>query len=51
MYPNYHRYVFKAVTSTAMLMISDWHSPTIPSAPVGQELTFNFIQVEPYLMP
>ena len=50
-YPCYHRVVFQAVKSTARLVISDWHSPGVPTGPVGQELLFNFVQVEPYLMP
>ena len=50
-YPCYHRIVFQAVKSTAWLVISDWHSPGVPTGPVGQELLFNFVQVEPYLMP
>ena len=49
-YPCYHRIVFQAVKSTARLVISDWHSPGVPTGPVGQELLFNFVQVEPYLM-
>ena len=44
-YFNYHRIVFKATSNTARLIISD------EAAPVGQELTLNFIEVEPYLMP
>jgi len=50
-YPCYHRIVFRAVKPTATLIISDWHSPGTPTGPVGQELLFNFVQVEPYLMP
>ena len=50
-YPNYHRIVFQARDESAELVISDWRDGRIPTAPVGQELMFNFIQVEPYLMP
>ena len=49
-YPCYHRIVFQATKSTAKLVISDWHNPGDPTGPVGQELLFNFVQVEPYLM-
>lgn len=50
-FPNYHRIVFQAKKDTAELVISDWHSASSPNGPVGQELVFNFVQVEPYLMP
>ena len=50
-YPNYHRIVFQARKDSAELVLSDWRHGRIPTAPVGQELIFNFIQVEPYLMP
>ena len=43
-YFNYHRVVFQATDTTARLTISDGGRP-------GQELMFNFIEVEPYLMP
>ena len=54
-YPNFHRVVFRARSETVKLAISDWqrtyrHAP-VPTAPVGQELMINFIQIEPYLMP
>ena len=42
---NFNRIVFRATSGTARLIISD------EAVPVGQELTFNFIEVEPYLMP
>ena len=44
-YLNYHRVVFKATAETARVIISD------KPAPAGTELTLNFIEVEPYLMP
>jgi hypothetical protein len=50
-YPNYNRIVFQAKGDTADLIISDWRHARIPTGPVGQELMFNFVQVEPYLMP
>lgn len=50
-FSNYHRIVFQAKADTAELVISDWRQARIPTGPVGQELMFNFVQVEPYLMP
>ena len=54
-FPNFHRVVFRARSETVMLTISDWQRTyrhgSVPTAPVGQELMINFIQVEPYLMP
>jgi len=45
---NYHVRVFRAKSNTAMLTISDWASDKAPGAPAGQELVYNFIQVQPY---
>ena len=45
---NYHWRVFRATGTTASLTISDWKSANEPGAPVGQELMFNFIEVQPY---
>ena len=47
---NYHQILFRAESETAELIISDWLYPEVPTGPVGQELLFNFIQVEPYFM-
>ena len=56
LYITYRRDVFRAKRATAKLAISDWESdPSAgsgqadPGGPVGQELGFNFIQVQPYL--
>lgn len=46
---NYHFLVFRAKGKTAKLIISDWASETEPGGPIGQELMFNFIEVQPYL--
>jgi hypothetical protein len=46
---NYHARVFRATGPTAKLVISEWASPEAPGGPVGQELMFNFIEVQPYL--
>ena len=50
---NFRRVVFKAVSKTARLVISDWQDLELASdsAIIGQETMFNFIEVEPYLMP
>ena len=48
-YMNYHWRVFRAVGTTATLTITDWASPTDPGGPVGQEVMFNFIEIQPYL--
>jgi len=45
---NYHYQVFRAKGPTAELAISDWASPTQPGGPPGQELMFNFLELQPY---
>lgn len=45
---DYHRLVFRARSNTAKLTISDWPSESGPGGPIGQELLFNFIEVQPY---
>jgi len=54
-FQNFHRIVFRARSETVTLYISDWLNTyrhgTVATAPVGQEVIVNFIQVEPYLMP
>lgn len=45
---NYHFRVFRVTGPTANLAISDWAGPEAPSGPAGQELMFNFIEVQPY---
>ena len=47
-YMNYHWRVFRAKGATARLVVSDWNSETEPGGPVGQELIFNFIEIQPY---
>jgi hypothetical protein len=46
---NYHFLVFRAKGPTAKLTICDWASPTQPGAPPGQELMYNFLELQPYL--
>jgi len=47
-YMNAHWYLFRAKDETALLTISDWASPDDPGGPIGQEIMYNFIQIEPY---
>ena len=46
---NYHQRVFRATAAEARLVISDWAGDQEPGGPIGQELMYNFIEVEPYL--
>lgn len=46
---NYHQRVFRAKSESAHLSISDWASEGEPGGPAGQELMYNFIEVQPYL--
>lgn len=46
---NFHWRVFRAKKTAAKLVISDWRTPTEPGGPTGQELMFNFIELQPYL--
>jgi hypothetical protein len=46
---NYHWHVFRAEGTTAQLTVTDWASPEAAGGPVGQELMFNFIEVQPYI--
>ena len=45
---NYHWRLFRAKDTTAKLTISDWAGRTKPGGPVGQELLYNFVQIQPY---
>ena len=45
---NYHWQVFTARSSSAKLVISDWANSQEPGGPVGQEVIYNFIEVQPY---
>jgi hypothetical protein len=45
---NYHWRLFQARGTTATLTISDWAKDGSPGGPIGQELMFNFIEVQPY---
>ena len=55
---NYYYRVFRARAKTAKISIADWaDDPSIgsgqagPGGPVGRELMFNFVQVQPYMAP
>ena len=45
---TYHWKIFRAQGTTAKLVVSDWLSEKEPSAPFGQEQTFNFLEIQPY---
>ncbi len=45
---NWHVRVFRAKSQTATLRIADWSDAKQPGGPVGQELMYNFIKVQPY---
>ncbi|MEN6405465.1 MAG: hypothetical protein ABFC77_03235 [Thermoguttaceae bacterium] len=45
---NYHWVLFRAEGTTAQLTVSDWIDPQHPGDDPGQELAFNFFQLEPY---
>ena len=47
-YMNYHWRVFRAKQASARLTVTDWKNSTTPGGPIGQELMFNFIEVQPY---
>jgi hypothetical protein len=46
---NYHWRVFRTKGASATLTVSDWAGAKDPGGPAGQELVFNFIEVQPYL--
>ena len=45
---NYHQRLFRARGKTAQLVFSDWASAQETGGPEGEELLWNFIQVQPY---
>lgn len=49
-YFSFIRLVFHPRMVSAELSISDWGSDGRPGGPIGQELMYNFVEVEPYLM-
>ncbi|MDP7743193.1 MAG: hypothetical protein QGF67_17275 [Lentisphaeria bacterium] len=45
---NSHWRVFRAKGKTATLTVSDWASADEPGGPIGQEIMYNYVVVEPY---
>ena len=45
---NYHWRVFRAKGKTGNLTVSDWTDSKTPGGPIGQELMFSFIEIQPY---
>jgi hypothetical protein len=45
---NYHYRVFRAEGRTATLTVSDWAGEQEPGGPVGQELMYNYMKIQPY---
>ena len=48
---NYHWRVFRARGTTATITVCDWRSDTEPGGAAGQEIAYNFIEVQPYDVP
>jgi hypothetical protein len=46
---NYHYLVFRAEGQSATLTLSDWSGARDAGGPAGQELIYNFVEVQPYL--
>ncbi len=46
---NYHWLVFRAISATGRLTISDWQTAEEPGGAIGAETFCNFIEVQPYL--
>lgn len=45
---NYHQHVFRATEAMAHLELLDWNSDQTAGGPAGEELIWNYIQVQPY---
>ncbi len=45
---TYHWKVFRALGTTARLIVSDWPKENEPGTPFGLEQTFNFLEIQPY---
>lgn len=46
---NYHQRVFRAAKSTSKLTLSDWPADDSAAGPEGEELIWNFVQLQPYV--
>jgi hypothetical protein len=45
---TFHWKVFRALSTTAKVIVSDWPAGKEPAGPFGQEQTFNFVEIQPY---
>lgn len=50
-YQNHHFHVFRATDQTATIELIDWVDEQAPGGPVGEQLLFNFVEVQPWLEP
>ncbi len=48
---TFQRYVFRAATDSARLTISDWIADDTPGGDAGQNVAFNFVEVQPFRAP
>ena len=46
---NYHWRRFRTRGAATELTVSDWIGETDPAGPIGQQLMYNFIEIQPYL--
>ena len=46
---NYRVRSFRAKAQSALLTLSDWAAEKDPGGPIGQEIIFSGMKVEPYL--
>ncbi|MFH0795827.1 MAG: hypothetical protein V2A65_02075, partial [Candidatus Omnitrophota bacterium] len=46
---NQHYYLFRAKSGTCKLTISDWVDEKNQGGPAGQEIVYDFVQIQPYL--
>lgn len=47
-YMNFHWRVFRAKSKKAYLTVSDWTKANEPGGLVGQEIMYNFVEIQPY---
>ncbi|MFH0998685.1 MAG: hypothetical protein V1844_24815, partial [Pseudomonadota bacterium] len=45
---NWYFVVFRAQGDSAVLSIADWQTPSEPGGEIGQELLYDFVQIQPY---
>jgi len=46
---TYHWLQFRAQSETAEMSIRDWQAPDTPGGPVGQQVMYSFVEVQPVL--